>query len=55
MAHTDFNAVGRRKKAVARVRLVPGKGDILINKRVMDDFTSTRGWRTGIFRVSMLK
>jgi small subunit ribosomal protein S9 len=40
MAHTDFNAVGRRKKAVARVRLVPGKGDILINKREMDDYFS---------------
>ncbi len=40
MAHTDFNAVGRRKKAVARVRLVPGKGDILINKREMDNYFS---------------
>ena len=34
----DINAVGRRKKAVARVRLVPGKGDILINKRELDDY-----------------
>ncbi|NLM86833.1 MAG: 30S ribosomal protein S9 [Clostridiales bacterium] len=34
----DFNAVGRRKTAVARVRLVPGKGDIIINKRELDDY-----------------
>lgn len=35
---TDFHAVGRRKKAVARVRLVPGKGEILINKRDLNDY-----------------
>ena len=34
----DFNAVGRRKSAVARVRLVPGEGKILINKRDIDDY-----------------
>lgn len=34
----DINAVGRRKKAIARVRLVPGKGDIIINKRELDDY-----------------
>ena len=35
---TDFNAVGRRKSAVARVRLVPGEGKIVINKRDLDDY-----------------
>ncbi|MGI6690209.1 MAG: 30S ribosomal protein S9 [Clostridiales bacterium] len=38
MAIADFNAVGRRKEAVARVRLVPGSGNILINKRELDDY-----------------
>ena len=38
MAQADFNAVGRRKKAIARVRLVPGSGNILINKRVIDNY-----------------
>lgn len=38
MAQADFNAVGRRKSAVARVRLVPGKGDIVINKRGLDEY-----------------
>ncbi len=34
----DFNAVGRRKSAIARVRLVPGEGKIMINKRDIDDY-----------------
>ncbi|MBQ3389692.1 MAG: 30S ribosomal protein S9 [Firmicutes bacterium] len=29
---------GRRKSAVARVRLLPGKGDILINGKKLDDY-----------------
>lgn len=29
---------GRRKKSIARVYLVPGKGDITINKRALDDY-----------------
>lgn len=38
MAKVEFNAVGRRKKAVARVRLVAGEGKIIINKREIDDY-----------------
>ncbi len=38
MAQADFNAVGRRKKAVARVRLVPGQGKIVINQRDIDNY-----------------
>jgi len=29
---------GRRKKSIARVYLVPGKGDIKINKRTLDEY-----------------
>ena len=35
---SDINAVGRRKSAVARVRLVPGEGKIVINKRDIDSY-----------------
>ncbi len=35
---SDINAVGRRKSAVARVRLVPGEGKIVINKRDIDNY-----------------
>ncbi len=38
MAKVEYNAVGRRKKAIARVRLVAGDGKILINKRDIDNY-----------------
>ena len=33
-----FYGTGRRKKSIARVRLVPGQGDITINNRSLDDY-----------------
>ena len=33
-----FDAVGRRKEAVARVRLVPGDGKVTVNKMPLLDF-----------------
>lgn len=33
---------GRRKEAVARVRLVPGTGEFAINGRSLDDYFTTR-------------
>ena len=33
-----YLGTGRRKSSVARVRLVPGKGNIIINKRDIDDY-----------------
>ncbi len=33
-----YQATGRRKKSIARVRLVPGAGKITINKRDIDNF-----------------
>ena len=38
MAQVQYQAVGRRKKAIARVRLVPGDGKILINGRDIDNY-----------------
>ncbi len=38
MATTQFIGTGRRKQSVARVRLVPGNGEITINKRNIDDY-----------------
>ena len=34
----QYWGTGRRKKAIARVRLVPGNGNITINKRTMNDY-----------------
>ena len=38
MSEVSYNAVGRRKKAIARVRLIPGEGNITINKRDIEDY-----------------
>lgn len=35
-----INAIGRRKSAVARVYVTPGKGNITINKRELNDYFS---------------
>lgn len=34
----QFWGTGRRKKSIARVRLIPGGGKITINKRVIDEY-----------------
>jgi len=33
-----FYGTGRRKKSIARVYLVPGKGNITVNKRSIDEY-----------------
>ncbi len=38
MADTVYIGTGRRKKAVARVRLVPGTGKITINKKDLEEY-----------------
>jgi small subunit ribosomal protein S9 len=38
MATEQLNATGKRKTAVARVRLTPGKGDVTINNRPIDHY-----------------
>lgn len=38
MASVQFYGTGRRKHAVARVRLIPGEGKITINKRDLDEY-----------------
>ena len=36
-----FNGTGRRKKSIARVRIVAGKGNITINKKALDEYFGT--------------
>ena len=38
MAVAQYYGTGRRKKSVARVRLVPGQGKIMINNREMSEY-----------------
>ncbi len=37
-ASARFYGTGRRKKSIARVYIMPGKGDITINKRDIDSY-----------------
>jgi small subunit ribosomal protein S9 len=47
MANTTVvpNGTGRRKEAVARVRLVPGTGQFLLNGRDLDNYFPNRAHR----------
>jgi len=38
MAKVQYYGTGRRKKAIARVRLLPGTGNITINKRSLEEY-----------------
>ncbi|WP_333886869.1 30S ribosomal protein S9 [Clostridium sp.] len=38
MAKVQYFGTGRRKKSIARVRLVPGEGKITINKRSIEEY-----------------
>ena len=43
-APVQYNAVGRRKTSVARVYLRPGNGDVVVNKRKLDEYFPVE-WR----------
>ncbi len=34
----QYLGTGRRKSSVARVRLIPGKGNIIVNKKPLDEY-----------------
>lgn len=38
MTMTQYWGTGRRKNAIARVRIVPGTGNITVNGRALDDY-----------------
>jgi len=38
MAKVQYFGTGRRKKSVARVRLVPGEGKVVVNKRDIENY-----------------
>ena len=42
------SATGRRKRSIARVRIVPGPGTILVNQRAYDDYFPREGLRLAI-------
>ena len=38
MAKKQYPGTGRRKSSIARVRLIPGKGEFLINGKSLDEY-----------------
>lgn len=46
----QYYGTGRRKSACARVRLVPGQGDVTVNGRTLADYL---GGRTGLDKEAM--
>lgn len=38
MAQVQFQGTGRRKNAIARVRLVPGEGKLIVNTRPLEEY-----------------
>jgi small subunit ribosomal protein S9 len=51
-----YEGVGRRKRAVARVRLYPGDGDIVINEsRLQDYFGRPQDWDSVVAPLRLTK
>lgn len=46
MAKVQYYGTGRRKRSVARVRLVPGDGNIVVNGRDINDYFDLETLRT---------
>lgn len=40
-SNTTFYGTGRRKSSVARVRILPGKGEITVNGKNLDEYATT--------------
>lgn len=50
MAQVQYCGTGRRKKSIARVRLIPGEGKIIINNKELNDYFSMDTLKTDICR-----
>jgi small subunit ribosomal protein S9 len=46
----EYVAVGRRKTAVARVRLTPGSGKIIVNGRTFEEYFKTQALQNTVLR-----
>lgn len=50
MAQVQYYGTGRRKSSVARVRLVPGSGEITINDRAFADYIPSAAVRLDVLQ-----
>jgi small subunit ribosomal protein S9 len=49
-AKKQYPGTGRRKSSVARVRLIPGKGEIIVNKKPLDEYFGMEIMRREVHR-----
>ncbi|MDD3191416.1 MAG: 30S ribosomal protein S9 [Bacilli bacterium] len=50
MAQVQYYGTGRRKSSIAKVRLIPGKGKIMINDRVFTDYIPSAAVRLDVLQ-----
>jgi len=50
LAQVQYYGTGRRKKAIARVRLLPGDGRVTVNSKDLDDYIGIDGLRKQVRR-----
>jgi len=50
MSSTQFYGTGRRKTSVARVFLRPGKGEVTVNRRPLEDYFPLDAHRSEVLR-----
>ena len=48
MAIVEYYGTGKRKSSTARVRLLPGAGQVIVNKRELNDYFKSETQRTVI-------
>ena len=48
MANTQYQATGRRKSSVARVRLIPGNGKFIVNDRNFAEYINSAATRLDV-------
>ena len=53
MAMTQYRGTGRRKSSIARVRLLPGTGKVIINKKELNDYFPAELLRREVLRPSL--
>lgn len=54
MAEQQFSATGKRKAAVARVRLQPGSGVVMVNKKPIENYMDRESSKMVIFQPLVL-
>ncbi len=50
MAQVQYGGTGRRKTSIARVRIVPGEGKVLVNNRALAEYFGKKTLEVSLVR-----